>query len=66
MEVNIGLVDRIIRAFLGLILMSWTIGGGPSIAFVFGLIFTATSVYSHCPLYKMIGFKSIWGTKKSE
>jgi membrane protein YdbS with pleckstrin-like domain len=63
---NVGLVDRSIRALLGLVLLVLPLTASASIALyatpwiywgsvVLGVILLTTAVFSFCPLYRMMG-----------
>lgn len=60
MKANMGSVDRIIRAVVGLaaLLGAWAIGSG-SVAFVLlmvvGAILLVTAAVGFCPLYRVLG-----------
>jgi len=60
MKANVGTVDRIIRAVVGLaaLLGAWAIGSG-SVAFVLlmvvGAILLVTAAVGFCPLYRVLG-----------
>lgn len=64
MKKNIGLGDAIARGFLGLFLVWVAAANYPSrivvsiIAFIFGLLFIATSVIRRCFLYSLFGIST--------
>jgi Protein of unknown function (DUF2892) len=63
MKANVGNVDRIIRAVVGLaaLLGAWAIGSG-SVAFVLlmvvGAILLVTAAVGFCPLYRVLGLNT--------
>jgi hypothetical protein len=63
MKANVGTVDRIIRAVVGLaaLLGAWAIGSG-SVAFVLlmvvGAILLVTAAVGFCPLYRVLGLNT--------
>ena len=63
MKANVGGIDRILRGAIGLALIVWALFGGPLWAWI-GVVPLATSMFSFCPLYTMIGFNS--GAAKKE
>jgi len=64
MNPNVGNIDRIVRAVVGIALIIWAVAGGPVWAWI-GVIALATSVFKFCPLYSLIGFNS-GAAKKSK
>jgi hypothetical protein len=64
MKRNIGLVDKIMRGAVGLLLVyiaSMNYRGNPKlsvIAFFLGLYSIATSMFGVCPLYKLVGLST--------
>jgi hypothetical protein len=54
MEKNIGQIDRIIRAVVGIVLILWALTGGPAWAWI-GILPLATAGISFCPAYKLLG-----------
>lgn len=63
MKNNVGSKDKIIRialaVFIGFLLYSDTISGTIGIiAFVLAVILVATSVFSFCPIYRVLGLSS--------
>ena len=62
MHKNVGSADRLIRAIIGCALILWgTVGGGPYLAWMIGLVPLATAIFSYCPFYDAIGK----GTRKT-
>jgi len=62
---NLGKIDRIIRAVLGLVLLAaavltpyWYLG-------IVGVIALGTSLISFCPLYALLGLNTGCSTKKA-
>lgn len=62
MKVNVGTIDRAIRAVLGIVLLAWAfLGlGGPTriIVAILGLIPLVTAVGGVCPLYSLLGIST--------
>ena len=58
MTKNIGTIDRLLRALLGIALIAWAAAfGGPIWAWV-GVVPLATAGMSFCPLYTLLGIRS--------
>lgn len=55
MKVNVGGVDRILRAILGLVLIGLTMTGTIGVWGWIGVILLATGVFSFCPAYRLLG-----------
>ena len=60
MNCNVGNVDRIIRAVLGVILLAgwifgWFAGALAIVLGIVGIILLATAAIKFCPLYRIIG-----------
>jgi len=62
MKCNVGTIDRVIRAVLGLILIGIGFSSGNMIVGLIGLIPLGTAVISFCPLYPLLGINT--GCKK--
>lgn len=61
---NVGLVDRILRVLIGLVLIGWGVYAKNWLGAI-GIIPIITAVISFCPLYKIFGI-STCPLKKSE
>ena len=57
MTKNIGLIDRLLRAVLGIGLIVWAVTGGPVWAWI-GVVPLLTAAVSVCPLYSMLGLRT--------
>jgi hypothetical protein len=57
MTMNIGSVDRIVRAVVGIGLIAWALTGGPVWAWI-GVLPLLTSVVGWCPAYVPFGFST--------
>jgi hypothetical protein len=57
MTKNIGTLDRVLRAVLGLALIAWAIAGGPVWAWI-GVVPLLTAAVSFCPLYRVLGLRT--------
>jgi len=64
---NVGMIDRVLRAGLGLVLLWLAFGSGlPAMdgaalkygAIIVGLVMLATSAFKFCPLYRIIGVRT--------
>lgn len=64
MKKNMGTIDRVLRAIVGIILIALTLMGKIGIWGWIGVIPLATSAISLCPLYSLIGLNT--GTKENE
>ncbi len=61
MEKNMALWDRVARVIIGIIFLVLAIaqGGAWWILGIIGIVFIITSALGFCPLYKVIGFKTL-------
>ena len=57
MKANVGGIDRILRAAVGVALVAWAAFGGPVLAWV-GVIPLATAAVRFCPPYPLIGLST--------
>ena len=57
MTKNIGTIDRLVRAALGIALIVWALAGGPIWAWI-GVVPLATAAFSFCPLYALLGLRT--------
>jgi hypothetical protein len=62
MKKNMGSVDRIVRAVVGVALIAWALTGGPVWAWI-GVLPLVTAVLGFCPGYVPFGISTL-GTKK--
>lgn len=58
MSLNVGTVDRIIRAIVGLVLIALVFIGPQSAWGWIGIIPLATAVAGRCPAYSLLGIKT--------
>ncbi len=58
MKTNVGNLDRILRAVLGLTLLGLTLTGTIGAWGWIGLVPLATSAFGFCPLYTVLGFST--------
>ncbi len=67
MSVNVGTIDRILRAALGLVLLYLAFASGlpffatglvKFLAIIVGLILIATAAMRMCPIYSILGIKT--------
>jgi hypothetical protein len=58
MSRNVGEVDRLLRIFVGLVLVLWVlIASGPTWAWI-GIIPVATGLFNFCPAYRLLGINT--------
>jgi hypothetical protein len=57
MPKNVGSIDRILRALIGLALIAWAVLGGPIWAWI-GIVPLATAGMSFCPAYTLLGIRT--------
>lgn len=60
---NVGMLDRAIRAVVGVALIYWAIKGGPVWAWI-GLVPLVTAAIGSCPAYSLIGINTCPIAKK--
>ena len=58
---NIGIVDQVLRAMLGLAFLAYFLKGelyfgGPSLVGFIGAYLLGTALFLYCPLYGILGF----------
>lgn len=58
MKLNVGTVDRVLRAVIGLALIAATLLGWIGVWGWIGVVPLATAVVSFCPLYAALGVNS--------
>ncbi len=58
MTANVGTIDRIARAVLGLALLAATLTGAIGAWGWIGVVPLATAAFSFCPLYRVLGFST--------
>jgi hypothetical protein len=58
MSSNVGTIDRILRAILGLVLIALVFIGPQSAWGWIGVIPLATALFGLCPVYSMLGIKT--------
>lgn len=54
---NVGIIDRILRALAGLIMITFVFIGPESTWGWLGLIPLTTAIIAYCPLYTVLGIK---------
>lgn len=57
MPKNVGTIDRILRAVVGIALIAWAVMGGPIWAWI-GVVPLATAGISFCPAYTLLGIRT--------
>lgn len=60
---NIGIVDQVVRAMLGLAFLAYFLKGelyfgGPSLVGLIGAYLLATALFLYCPLYGILGLST--------
>lgn len=58
MQTNVGGIDRILRAVIGLALIALTLAGTIGVWGWIGVVPLLTAALGFCPLYTMLGFSS--------
>ncbi len=58
MKNNVGGIDRILRAALGLVLVALAATGTIGLWGYVGVVLLATAAFSFCPLYTLLGFNT--------
>lgn len=58
MKINVGTIDRIIRAVIGLVLIGLAATGTIGLWGWVGVVLLLTGVFSFCPLYAMLGMST--------
>lgn len=58
MSANVGMLDRVLRIILGLVLLSLVFVGPKTYWGLIGVIPLATALFSFCPLYTMLGIRT--------
>lgn len=57
MQKNVGMIDRVIRAVIGIALIIWALAGGPIWAWI-GVVPLLTAAAGYCPLYAVLGVRT--------
>ena len=58
MKTNVGLIDRLARALLGIVLLALTLTGTIGLWGWIGVVPLATAALANCPLYSMLGLST--------
>lgn len=58
MKINVGTIDRILRALVGLVLIGLAATGTVGVWGWIGVVPLLTAVFSFCPLYAMLGLNT--------
>ena len=58
MQTNVGNIDRILRAVIGLALIALTLAGTIGVWGWIGVVPLLTAALGFCPIYTMLGFSS--------
>lgn len=54
---NVGMIDRVVRAIIGVALIVWAVMGGPIWAWI-GVVPLLTAFAGVCPLYSVLGIRT--------
>ena len=54
---NMGMIDRVLRAIVGVALIAWAVMGGPVWAWI-GVVPLLTAFAGVCPLYSVLGIRT--------
>lgn len=57
MTTNVGTIDRVLRAVVGIGLVAWAVTGGPVWGWV-GVVPLGTALLGFCPAYTLLGIKT--------
>jgi hypothetical protein len=57
MTLNVGMIDRALRAIAGLALIGWALSGGPVWAWI-GIVPLLTAAVGFCPAYTLLGLST--------
>ncbi|NVN87367.1 MAG: DUF2892 domain-containing protein [Rhodopseudomonas sp.] len=57
MTMNVGMIDRVLRAIVGIGLIYWALTGGPIWAWI-GVVPLLTAAVGFCPAYTLLGIKT--------
>jgi hypothetical protein len=60
MRTNVGMIDRVLRAVVGIVLIAWALLGGPVWAWI-GVVPLLTAAVGYCPLYAVLGVRTCAG-----
>ncbi|HET9822141.1 MAG TPA: DUF2892 domain-containing protein [Burkholderiaceae bacterium] len=58
MKVNVGTVDRVVRALLGLVLVALALTGTIGAWGWLGLVLVGVAALGNCPLYSVLGIST--------
>ena len=58
MSLNEGIIDRVVRVVLGLVLLSLTVLGPHTLWGLIGFVPLLTGVLGFCPLYRVLGMST--------
>lgn len=65
MKRNVGFIDKAVRIFIGLTIVSLAFFGVANKWFLLGLIPLFTGIIGWCPLYKILGINSLENDKSN-
>lgn len=57
MSKNVGMIDRVVRGIVGLVLLGFALFGGYWWGWI-GVIALATAAFGYCPAYRLVGLNS--------
>ncbi len=58
MAINVGMIDRLLRVVVGLVLLSLVFVGPKTMWGLIGLIPLVTAVFGFCPAYALFGIRT--------
>ncbi|MDN3653667.1 DUF2892 domain-containing protein [Thalassotalea ponticola] len=54
---NVGIVDRVMRIVVGLVMICWAATYGPSWGYI-GIVPLLTGIFKFCPVYRVLGMNT--------
>ncbi len=64
MKLNVGTIDRVLRAVVGLVLITLAATGTVGVWGWIGVVPLLTSIFSFCPVYALLGMNTCPAPKK--
>ena len=64
MKLNVGTIDRVLRAVVGLVLITLAATGMVGVWGWIGVVPLLTSIFSFCPVYALLGMNTCPAPKK--
>ena len=66
MKRNVGMIDRVLRVVVGLVLMTLAATGTIGIWGWIGILLLLTGIFSFCPAYALMGTSTCHGPKQTD